>query len=115
MPLGGLGGGEVMVIPSSARSGALHIIFYYRFLFLFLPTYGLQSTLLNTLVSQSSRSLPRSQGPPGPNPIPVPTCPARPGARCPNIVFLIDESTDGRTYRPDGFAPTVELPSSNRD
>eukprot|EP00041_Stephanoeca_diplocostata_P010794 m.173225 g.173225 ORF g.173225 m.173225 type:complete len:673 (+) comp18296_c0_seq18:64-2082(+) len=46
-------------------------------------------------------------GPPPPPSGPVPHCPNRPGGVCPNIVFLIDESTDGRTYRPDGFAPTV--------
>eukprot|EP00038_Savillea_parva_P019881 m.29487 g.29487 ORF g.29487 m.29487 type:complete len:697 (+) comp4598_c0_seq1:74-2164(+) len=44
--------------------------------------------------------------PPAP-PAPIPKCANRPDGVCPNIVFLIDESTDGRTYRPDGFAPTV--------
>lgn len=47
-------------------------------------------------------------GPPLPPPqAPIPKCAGRPGGVCPNIVFIIDESTDGRTYRSDGFAPTV--------
>jgi len=53
---------------------------------------------------------PGSHPHPGPAPTPpvaVPRCADRPDGQCPNIVFIIDESTDGRTYRPDGFAPTV--------
>ena len=42
--------------------------------------------------------------------VPVPTCPDRPNGERPNIVFLIDESTDGRTYR-DGFAPALSIPN----
>ena len=42
--------------------------------------------------------------------VPVPTCADRPNGECPNIVFLIDESTDGRTYR-DGFAPALSIPN----
>eukprot|EP01063_Lacrimia_lanifica_P000394 TRINITY_DN10199_c0_g1_i1.p2 TRINITY_DN10199_c0_g1~~TRINITY_DN10199_c0_g1_i1.p2 ORF type:complete len:567 (+),score=207.46 TRINITY_DN10199_c0_g1_i1:64-1764(+) len=34
-------------------------------------------------------------------------------AAAPNIVFLVCESTDGRTYR-DGFAPALELPHIRR-
>ena len=56
---------------------------------------------------------PRPPQPPRPTPAPpapVPKC-TRKGAAvdCPNIVFLIDESTDGRTYR-EGFAP-VSIPN----
>ena len=55
---------------------------------------------------------PPHPGPPGPRPPPtppppIPKCAGSPGGVCRNIVFIIDESTDGRTYRPDGFAPTV--------
>ena len=61
------------------------------------------------IFARPGRPHPGPPSPPAP-PAPVPKC-QRGGKAvdCPNIVFLIDESTDGRTYR-EGFAP-VQIPN----